>query len=95
MKKKRKFIITYTEQGELQYSAEIIEEHEDGFITVECIPYFDMLYFCSFGNIPDDTILMENCMELNLNEISSYNIHHSFLSAGAEFIKFTYGGKTK
>ncbi|WKY43931.1 hypothetical protein Q5O14_15050 [Eubacteriaceae bacterium ES2] len=87
MKKKRKFITTYNENGELKYTAEILEDHGDGILTVECISYFDMIYLCSFGGVPDQVVIMENCMEMNVNELPSYKIHHSFLTVGAEFIK--------
>lgn len=87
MKGKRKFITTYTDQGELSYSAEILEDHGDGILTVECIDYFDMVVLCLNGSIPNDTIVMENCMEFDLKELPSYKIHHSFLTVGAEFIR--------
>lgn len=84
---KRKFITTYNDQGELSYSAEILEDHGDGILTVECIDYFDMIILCSSGSIPNDTIVMENCMEFDLKALPSYKIHHSFLTVGAEFIR--------
>lgn len=86
-KTKDKWIATYNEDGIIGTQGRIIETHEDNFLIVEFIPYFDMITFCMFGGIPDDKIQMELCGEIDLNENKRYKIFHSFLSLASEFIR--------
>ena len=93
-KSKHTYLVVYEnigdgEAGIFNGCAQIHHWHDDQNITIEWLPYFDMIVYASTGNTPSfEPIDIKNVADINLSEMEEeYELHYTFLTVLRDFVK--------
>ena len=91
MNKKRYTYLGLYENGELSTVAQIHAWHDNKNLTVEYLPYLDMLTFVSLGWTPSfEPINVESTHDICLDDLpepyDGYKLHYTFITIAGEFV---------